>query len=392
MPRHRSSPVLAFVVTALAAFALAAPAHADPAEAPASFMAEIQALRRVVACDERVSDAALPEGITAKWVAGACKDVKRRVGQFKKRWLDKAQPFLAGVVPADVPKTVVYPFGGADLMTALTVYPNASSITTMSLEWVGDPRGITRMDAAQLRGNVKTHHAFLVKLFQVNHNRTVDLQDLNQSPIPAPLTFALKALDLLGYEPTDARWFRFGPSGAIEYLTPSMIAELDASPAGKKQKARNEFFANVELRFKKSGVAGAPEQVWRHVRANLHDDELKGSPVLAHLESLGAIAGITKAASYLIWREDFSIIRDYMLAHMTWMISDSSGIAPYHAAAKGFVQDTWGVFAGNMFPGAKKAELAFIDLWRTNPQRALPMQFGYPDKNDANHMLVTRKP
>jgi len=368
-----------------------AAASADPGEAPATFDAELRAMRQVVACDERVTDARLPDGVTAAWVTGACKEVKRRVGQFKKRWLDKAQPFLATVVPADVPKTVVYPFGGADLMTALTVYPNAESITTMSLEWVGDPRGITRMDAGQLKTNVKTHHAFLVKLFQVNHNRTVDLQDLNQSPIPAPLAFALKALDLLGYEPTEARWFRFKADGAIEYLTPSMIAAHDASAEGKKQKGRNEFFANVELRFKKSGVEGAKEQVWRHVRTNLHDDQFKGSPVLAHLQTLGTIAGITKAASYLIWREDFSVIRDYMLDHMTWMISESSGIAPFHAAAKGFVQETWGVFAGNMFPGPKKAELAFIELWKTNPQQKLPMVFGYPDKNDANHMLVTRK-
>jgi len=382
---HRIAASLAVV------FCFVAPAHADPSTEPATFDAELKAIREVVACDARVTDAALPDGITTKWIASACKEVKNRVNIFRKRWLDKAQPFLAGIVPADVPKTVVYPFGGADLLTALTVYPNATSITTMSLEWVGDPRGIKTMEAAELKQNVKTHHAFLVKLFQVNHNRTVDLQDLNQSPIPAPLTFALTALDLLGYEPTQARWFKFADDGQIIYLTPQMIADFDKTDAAKKQKARNEFFANVEVRFHKSGVADAPEQIWRHVRTNLHDDAFKTSPVLKHLETLGTIAGMTKAASYLIWRDDFSVIRNYLLDHMTWMISESSGIAPYHAAEKGFVQDTWGTFQGNMFPGAKKAELAFIELWAHNPQQKLPMTFGYPDKNDHDHMLVTRK-
>lgn len=396
--RHRLSHALAaFALTvaggAFLAGPLASPAAAAPAPAnePASFDAELKALREIVACDERVTDAALPEGVTTKWVNASCKDVKRRIANFKKRWLTKAQPFLAGIVPADIPKTVVYPFGGADLLTALTVYPAATSITTLSLEWVGDPRGITRMEAGELKSNVKTHHAFLQKLFYVNHNKTIDLQDLNQSPIPAPLAFALTALDLLGYEPIDARWFRFAADGTIEYLTPEMIAAFDATPAAKKQKARNEFFGNVEVRFKKSGDAAAPVQTWRHVRANLHDSEFKTSPVLAHLNTLGTIAGMTKAASYLIWREDFSVIRDYLLDHMTWMISESSGIAPYHAAAKGFVQDTWGTFEGNMFPGARKAELAFIDLWKTNEHKALPFTFGYPDKNDHDHMLVTRK-
>ena len=89
----------------------------------------------------------------------------------------------------------------------------------------------------------------------------------------------------------------------------------------------------------------------------------------------------------VIYAEEFGGIDQ-----MRWMISESSGIAPYHAAEKGFVQDTWGRFEGNMFPGARKAELAFIELWQTNPQRPLPFQFGYPDKNEHDHMLVTRKP
>ena len=81
----------------------------------------------------------------------------------------------------------------------------------------------------------------------------------------------------------------------------------------------------------------------------------------------------------------------YLLDHMTWMISDTTGPTPYQAAEKGFVQDTWGVFQGNMFAGARKGELAMIDLWKTNPQQPLPFQFGYPDKNEHDHMMVTRK-
>ena len=68
-----------------------------------------------------------------------------------------------------------------------------------------------------------------------------------------------------------------------------------------------------------------------------------------------------------------------------------TGITPYHAAEKGFVQDTWGIFQGNMFAGAKKGELAMIALWQANPQKPLPFQFGYPDKNEHDHMMVTRK-
>ncbi len=387
----RSLHLLVFGALATAAIAATFVAPSARAEAPADFTAELGLIRRYIACDDRGEAPKPPAGLKEATVRQACKEVARRTEQFRKRWYDKARPFLDGIVPANLPKTVVYPFGGADLLHALAVFPNAERITTLSLEYVGDPRAIRTMDAAKLTKNMRQQHAFLIKLFQVNHNRTVDLQELNASPVPAPLVFALTALHLYGYEPVDARWFQIGADGAVNYLTPAAIAAFDATPEGKKQKERNAFFGNVELRFRKAGDPKAPLQAWRHIRANLQDDALRNSPVAAYLKAQGTISAMTKAASYLIWREDFSVIRNILLDQMVWMISETSGIAPFHAAEKGFQQQVWGRFTGNMFPGSKKAENAMIELWQKQPERELPVQFGYPDKVENNHLLVTFK-
>jgi hypothetical protein len=378
---------LLLLPAALVALLAAPAAHA---EAPASFATELGLLRRFVACDAR-AEVAPAKGFGPKIADASCKEVKRRIGVFRKKWLDVALPILRDVVPDKLPANVVYPFGGADLLHALAAYPNAARITTMSLEWVGDPRAITSMESGALKKNLAQQHAFLIKLFQVNHSRTADLQSLNASPIPAPLVFALTALELLGYEPLEARWFQLDDAGRVVYLTPSAIAAFDKSPEGRKQKDRNVFFANVEVRFRKSGVANAPEQVWRHMRANLHDEQLRDSPVARYIKGEGPFAGLMKAASYLIWSPDFSVIRDLMLDNMVWMISDTSGIGPSHAAAKGFKQQVWGDFKGSMFGGAKSVEREMIELWKSAPHRKLPVQFGYPDKVENNHLMVTYK-
>jgi hypothetical protein len=387
---RRHPPLIARLGLAVLACLIVAPAAAR-AEDPADFSRELSLLRRYVACDDRVEPASPPAGIKARSVDGACKEVKRRVDIFRKRWLDKARDFLAGIVPSDLPPRVVYPFGGADLLHALAVFPDAERITTLSLEWVGDPRAIGTMDAPALLKNMKQQHAFLIKLFQVNHNRTIDLQELNHSPVPAPLVFALSALHLYGYEPIEARWFNLDDDGRVVWLTPSAITAFDATPAAKKQKDRNEFFSNVELSFRKAGDPNAKVQVWRHLRANLNDDQFKGSPVEKLIAAEAPFASMMKAASYLIWRDDFGGIRDALLSGMTWMISETSGIAPYHAAEKGFVQDVWGRFTGNLFAGAKKGENAMIELFASRPEKALPFQFGYPDKAEHNHLIVTRR-
>ena len=94
------------------------------------FTPEAKLLWRIAACGG--SDA-LPEGVDAKMVDRHCKDLEAAITKYKTRWVDKAVPVLSTVVPADVPKTVVYPFGGGDLLTALATYPNATELTTMSL-------------------------------------------------------------------------------------------------------------------------------------------------------------------------------------------------------------------------------------------------------------------
>lgn len=390
MHARRTANAITRLVLLAAAVGLLVPTAAR-AEDPADFGRELSLLRRYVACDDRVEATSPPAGLRARSVDGACKEVQRRVEIFRKRWLDKAQPFLADITPADLPERVVYPFGGADLLHALAVFPDAARITTLSLEWVGDPRAIGSMDASALMKNMKQQHSFLIKLFQVNHNRTIDLQELNHSPVPAPLVFALAALHLHGYEPIEARWFQLDDDGRVVWLTPSAIAAFDDTPAAKKQKDRNEFFSNVELSFRKAGDPAAKVQVWRHLRANLNDDQFKGSPVEKLIASEAPFAAMMKAASYLIWRDDFGAVRDALLSGMTWMISETSGIAPYHAAEKGFVQDVWGRFTGNLFAGAKKGENAMIELFASRPERALSFQFGYPDKAEHNHLIVTRR-
>jgi hypothetical protein len=98
---------------------------------------------------------------------------------------------------------------------------------------------------------------------------------------------------------------------------------------------------------------------------------------------------MTKAASFLLWWDDFSQIRDYLLANTQWMISDASGIPLRYADKAGFELVTYGDFTGPYFiqdPIGARKEL--IKLWAEEPHRDLPFRFGYPDKDKNNHLMV----
>jgi hypothetical protein len=127
---------IAAICLAFPLFALALPARAAEPQG-ADFSAEAKLLYRVVAC---AGDAPLPAHIPAKTVEAHCKALSQKMKRYSERYAGEASRFIAALRPAGLPTTVVYPFGGGDLISVLTAYPDARDITTLSLEHAGDPR------------------------------------------------------------------------------------------------------------------------------------------------------------------------------------------------------------------------------------------------------------
>ncbi|TNF27851.1 MAG: hypothetical protein EP329_18935 [Deltaproteobacteria bacterium] len=368
-------------------------ASAAQAAEPYDFTPDAHALARVVACSE--PDAPLPDGITEGEVRHHCRAIAVAMKKYRTRWLPKAQPFFAEVVPAGLPDVVVYPFGGADLTNALAVFPDAREITTLSLEYSGDPRALRSLRGKRLAKDLQLTREFIAKLIAVNHNRTIDLDALVDEPVPVPLVFALVGLAIHDRELVSVRYFTLGEDGAVRYLTDEDVAALDDALAAVPEKRReawlNERFANVEVRFKRRGVPDAPVQVFRHIRENLADSHFTPeSPLYRHLAAKGRITAMTKAASYLLWRAPFSNIRGWLLSSMAWMISDSTCPTPTDAAAAGFEQDVWGRFDGAMFSAPHAGAKDMAAHFASRPYRKIAFFFGYPDVNNQPHLVVTR--
>src|SRR5690242_16529888 len=129
--------VIAGMLLCAAASARAESPAPAPASAPQEMLDEGQALMVVGACADGTAAKIKPDVYAAH-----CKALRAAQDDYKKQWLSNATDFFKANVPAGLPKTVVYPFAGGDLSTALAVYPDADEITTISLEPAGDPRAL----------------------------------------------------------------------------------------------------------------------------------------------------------------------------------------------------------------------------------------------------------
>ena len=354
------------------------------------FLAEAQVLFRVAACG---NSGEIPARFDAAVVAHHCDELARAYAEYRKTWVDVAMPFLAALRPKDLPRVVVYPFGGGDLVTALATFPDMAEITTISLEPAGDVRPVDTMPAGGLAHELAVHRGHLERLFEKAHSRTDNLEKESKTEMPGEIVFALAALVVHGFEPTSLRYFRLGPDGAVSYVTQ---ADIDA--AARKPQELRRLFENVELDFRAAGGSASaggvasPVRVLRHIGYNLDDDHLKADgSLLAHLNAKGKVVAMTKAATHLLWSSHFSLIRGWLIDHVVWMVSDSTGIAPHFADAAGFVQETYGTFDGPALfgtPDARDGE-DLRRLFAAQPKRELAFRYGYPDSHGHAHLIVT---
>jgi len=382
LPPAPSAPATTPDATAAAAAGpdAAAPKVAGPATAstdagaagPApvaegEFDKQAQALFRVAACG---GDSQLPEQVPAKLAETHCAAVEKIITEYKTKWLDKATPFLASVVPTDLPDRVLYPFGGSDLITALATFPEAREITIISLEKSGDVRAIDRLKSEDLARSLKENRDHLTFLLRSAFHKTVDLKAMSENGLPGELVDDMIALRVHGREPVTMRYFKIREDGQLDYVT--------------------NRFDNVEISFRKPGGA---LQIYRHVSADLSDGGLKRNlGLMAYMKARAPFTAMTKASSFLLWEPYFSTMRNFLLENMVFMISDATAPLPEHAKKAGFEQIPYGHFTGPepAFPNLKKKE-QMIELWAKSEKKECPIRYGYSDEKRRPHLLITRK-
>jgi hypothetical protein len=294
----------------------------------------------------------------------------------------------------------VYPFGGGDLISALVAFPDATEITTVSLELAGDPRRLRTLTPAALEHSLGALRAEIGGLISVGSNTSQNLSAQQRNDLPGQVSSFLIGLVAGGYEPLAMRYFTLDEVGAIHYLEREQIDALDREAALHRPKSLKRdwqspnfsaAFSNVEIRYRKIGETVV--RVHRHIGWNLRDDYMaKHRELLRHLEGKGKVTILVKGGSYLLWRDNFALLRDYILDHLAWMLSDSTGVPPTYAEKAGMIQETYGYYHGAFLEDARdtKADDAFVALWRSQRHRKLDFRFGYVDMDKQAHLVVTR--
>ena len=290
----------------------------------------------------------------------------------------------------------MYPFAGGDLSTALTVYPDADEITTMSLEPAGDPRTLERADQPGKASRARAALGTVAVRAQVplsrellehdEHDRcdarrpAADAADLRPVRAEDPRLRARRAALL------QARRGRHDPLPRRRRT--SRRRRVDVRTIGKAD-CRNRMFANAEIRFRKPG---GRIQIYRHIQVNLDNDHLEEDPrVIKHLEAKGQVAGDDEGRELPAVVGLVLTMRDYLTSTSLWMVSDATGVAPKWGKPAGFEYETYGDFVGPHIEAGNAISKDWRAEFDSRAQARARFRFGYYDKKAMNHLIIMQE-
>ncbi|MCC6997240.1 MAG: hypothetical protein IT370_21680 [Deltaproteobacteria bacterium] len=372
-------------------FLLPVLAGAPVAASAQSLSTEAQQLWDVVSCKSDKPSVDVPN------YAKYCKLLAAEQATYQKRVGEKAKVFFKDKRPTDLPTTELYPFSGADVVSSLAAYPDATTYVHISLEQAGPPDRLSAIKPAQRRTGLDGLLSVMRGLFQKGNSTSVSLRAALEEAIPGVLPMYLVGIDTYGGTVTGLRYFDIDPSGEIVYLDATggadkkMAKKLDPRWVPPPFEAR---YANVEISF--TVPWDTRPRVLRHLAANLDDEHMKQLPgVGAFLKKLGTVSYLTKAAHYLLWRDDFTIIRDIGLAQAAFIVQDSSGYGIDQLPDTSWEVKAYGKFACDYLKlrgYGRKGDQRSLDLakfFKGAPE--LGFRFGYPDCKGQHHVMLAKR-
>jgi hypothetical protein len=295
----------------------------------------------------------------------------RAFSQLDQRQLSKIRAWSEANVTAPRP-TMFYMFSGPDFLYADAFFPKATTYVLSALEPVGaipdlarlrGNTGSTLYNVERALGSIMTFSFFITKHMKA---------DLHAGQVNGALPILYVFLARSGKAIHDV----------------SMIA-LDETGTVHNAAENSGRYATRGVKITFAGHDGVEKTLY-YFSTNLANDGFRASGFEKFSAALAPGDSFIKSASYLLYKNEFSNVRAFLLNHSATLVQDDSGIPLAYFNAKKWELHPFGRYLGPIaeFPGRYQNNLG--DLFR----HSQPIDFGVGYRwrpHESNLMLARRK-
>lgn len=290
--------------------------------------------------------------------------------------------------PNEAGGLLFYPFSGADFIHADIFFPNADQYLLIGLEPIGtlpDIEAVNKSSLGAYLGSIDRAMHYLLSLsFFRTKSMEVDLTGKVNKHLNGTLPLLMVFMNRLDSEIL-----------YYERVAVSKDGKLIGEEQYQKPEGKDSTLYGTKLTFKRSGEEKV--RTLYYFSADLSNAGLQKRPdFVAMLNNLRPNSIYIKSASYLMYKEYFSTIRNIVLGHTRYYLQDDSGMPINY-----FPKDTWDcTFYGaytrpiDLFKNYFQKDLR--NIYQGNDKdytvKPLPFGIGYQYKEGtSNLMLAVRK-
>jgi hypothetical protein len=265
--------------------------------------------------------------------------------------------------------TVFYPFSGPDVLYADTFFPKSKVLMMAGLEPVGTVPDLKKLQAdGKLPAYLATVKTSLFTILAASFFKTKDMKvDFNNQLVDGLMPAIIVFLARAGYEITD-----------LEPVT--VDHEGDIAPRGSRPGS-----PGVQITY-------ADGRQLYYFQADLGNDGLKKSP--GFVKMMHRLApGVTylKAASYLLYEDYFSTMRDAILDDSIGVVEDDSGVPFRDFSPREWDVIPYGDYTGPITLFKERLQPDLDAYYKKTPHPQLPFGSGYKFSASVSSLLVVKK-
>jgi hypothetical protein len=272
-----------------------------------------------------------------------------------------------------------YMFSGPDFLYANAFFPNASTYVMSGLEPIGSVPDLTKLSRDSLAHGLSNIEESLNSILRYSFFQTIEMRrTLVAGRVTGTLPILYVFLARSGKTIRDVSLVGVGEDGTARV---DDGADREAATGGNGARG-------VKIEF--VGDDGRPQTLY-YFSINVDNDGFRVSGFAGFCERLGTGDAFVKSASYLMYRDHFSDVRNFLLEHSRLLLQDDSGIPVAR-----FVQASWqlrpfGHYSGPIDLFANRYQSKLAQLFNQGHVESINFGVGYRWRPQSSNLMVAAK-
>jgi hypothetical protein len=296
--------------------------------------------------------------------------------------LSKIRGFGAKEIP-QTDRPLLYFFSGPDFMYANAFFADAPTYVLSGLEPGGEVPKIEELSPRAVEYTLHNVERSLNSVLNLSFFQTNDMRrELSDGPVFGTLPILYVFLARAGKTVSEAETIVLDQDGNIKQAS----AEGQSGDVGETSQSG---VRGLKIVF---SDANHSRQTLYYFTGDVSNDGLRKSGLLKFCERLGQSNALIKSASYLLHRDRYADLRDFILKQSAVIMQDDSGIPVSQFDPSKWELQPFGNYVGPIPLFRNRYQESLAKLFQVHGRKGLDFGVGYQwRRNRSNLLLAVRK-